>query len=502
MHEGKNPILELHGISKHFPGVQALDDVSLTLYPGEVHAVVGENGAGKSTLMKILSGVYSADQGEVLCNGVHVDIHSPRNAMDLGIATIYQEFNLVPVLTVAENIYLGRESGGALPGMLNRKVLSAQAREVLKRLQIKLDVTAVVEHLSVAEQQIIEIAKALVANSKVLIMDEPTAALSDREVEALFKVIRSLREQGTGILYVSHRLDEITQIADRITILRDGQLIATRPVSEVSTAEIVRMMIGRPMDQQYPAEAHSRGEPVLEIRGLTRDGAFWDINLTLYRGEIVGIAGLVGAGRTELARALFGAAPASSGVIRVQGEQVNLRHPRHAIRKGIALVPEDRKLDGLILSRSVRDNIALASLGRLFKSLYVRDKVINTVAGKYVSQLDIATPSLSQETLYLSGGNQQKVVLAKWLLSQSEIVIFDEPTRGIDVGAKVEIYILMNQLAREGKAILMISSELPEILGMSDRVLVMRDGSMVAEFTRAEATEDKVMAVATGVKEL
>jgi ribose transport system ATP-binding protein len=502
MEQTDRPILELKNISKHFPGVQALDDVSLSLCPSEVHAVVGENGAGKSTLMKILSGVYSADQGEIIFNGAPVTIHSPRSALNLGIATIYQEFNLVPVLSVAENIYLGQEEGGLLPGVINRNALFDKAQEVLDRLEVGLDVRALVENLSVADQQIVEIAKALAANSSVLIMDEPTAALSDREVESLFRVIRNLREHGTGILYVSHRLEEISLIADRITVLRDGHLIATRPVSEVNTAEIVRMMIGRPMDQQYPTEEHTPGEPLLELKGLTREGTFWDVDLTLYRGEIVGIAGLIGAGRTELARAIFGATPATGGTVLINGEQVKVRHPRHAIRRGVALVPEDRKLQGLVLSRPVKDNIVLASLKRLFKSPMVRSGVVNSIADEYIKQLDIATPSLNQETLFLSGGNQQKVVLAKWLLSESEVVIFDEPTRGIDVGAKVEIYRLMNSLAREGKAVLMISSELPEILGMSDRVLAMRDGRIVAEFPRSEATEDKVMAVATGVMEL
>jgi ribose transport system ATP-binding protein len=496
------PILELRGISKRFPGVQALEDVSLVLHAGEVHAVVGENGAGKSTLMKILSGVHVADQGDILLDRKPVSIYSPRDAIHLGISTIYQEFTLVPILSIAENIFLGQETGGSLLGLMNRRALYRRAEEILERLQVNLKVQTLVEDLSVAEQQIVEIAKALAHDSRVLIMDEPTAALSEHEVEALFQIIRSLREQGTGILYVSHRLEEITQIADRITVLRDGRLVDTRPVSEISTVDIVRMMIGRPVEQQYPGEKHSQGAPVLELRGLTREGAFWDINLTLHRGEIVGIAGLVGAGRTELVRVIFGAEPSTSGDMLVAGRRVNIRLPKQAIDAGIALVPEDRKLQGLVLSRSVKDNIVLASLRRLFKTPMVENKTMANLADSYVKKLNIMTPSLDQEVLYLSGGNQQKVVVAKWLLSQSEVVIFDEPTRGIDVGAKVEIYRLMDQLAGEGKAVLMISSELPEILGMSDRVLVMRDGRLVAEFQRDEATEDKIIAIATGVMEL
>lgn len=495
----EHPILKLDGIKKRFPGVQALDNVSLTLFPGEVHAVVGENGAGKSTLMKILSGIYLADQGEVIINSQPVNISNPREAMDLGITTIYQDFNLVPVLSIAENIFLGNEKNGRLPGLINRNVLYKRAEEILSRLKVDLNARTLVYKLSVAKQQIVEIAKALVYDSKVLIMDEPTASLSKREVESLFDIIRSLKEHGTGILYVSHRLEEVSQIADRVTVLRDGVLVGTRPVSNIDTTEIVQMMIGRSIDQQYPYERHKPGEPILELKDLTKKDVFYDINLTLHRGEIVGLAGLVGAGRTNLVRAIFGAENPTSGEMLVGGRVVEVRSPKDAIDQGIALVPEDRKQHGLVLSRSVRDNVTLASLNRIFKSQFVSNTSLDRMTDHYVKQLDITTPSLEQEVMYLSGGNQQKVVLAKWLLSESEIVIFDEPTRGIDVGAKVEIYNIMNQLAQGNKAVLMISSELPEILGMSDRVLVMRDGRIVAEYQHEEATEDKIIAVGTGI---
>jgi ribose transport system ATP-binding protein len=486
------------GISKRYPGVVALDGVSLEVRPGEVHALVGENGAGKSTMMKILAGAERADTGEIEINGEAVQIQSPQDAMDRGVNIIYQEFNLVPHLSAAENIYLGREPAAAIPGFINFRKLYGDAQAVMDSLGVQVDVRAEVGRLSVAQQQMVEIAKATSRNSVIIAMDEPSATLTDHELRNLFELIRGLRSRGVGIIYISHRMEEIFGICDRVTVFRDGRYVTTLNVAETNRDEIVRLMVGRELKESIPKRPAPIGEPLLEVRGLTRKGVFEDISFTVRRGEILGIGGLVGAGRTEVARAIFGADPLDAGEIKISGKVVRPRSPREAIRLGIGLVPEDRKSQGLVLSMVVRENTTLANLDALTMLGFVNQAREREVATNYVRDLRVRTPGIEQEVRNLSGGNQQKVVLAKWLFTQSELLIFDEPTRGIDVGSKVEIYELMNELAAAGKAMIMISSELPELLGMSDRVLVMHEGRLAGELSRADATQEQIMRLATG----
>ncbi len=494
-----SPLLEMQDICKRFPGVQALDHVSFDLYPGEIHALVGENGAGKSTLMKILSGVYQPDSGKIKFDQALVNLTSPHQAQNLGISTIYQEFNLVSNLSVAENICLGDEPTLAGPLVVNWKAMRQRARAALALLQADLDMDKPVEELSVAQQQIVEIAKALEKQARLVIMDEPTATLTGSETSTLFEVIHSLQQTGVAVIYISHRLEEITEIADRVTVLRDGHVMDTRAMEQVTLPEIVRLMIGREMDQQFPSPTRSRGSPVLSVQNLSRRNVLDNINLEVHSGEIVGLAGLVGSGRTELAQVIFGIDSADEGTVEVDGQPLRKASPNQAIRLGIGLAPEDRKNSGLIVNLSVSRNITLASLDELFLSPLIFHRREKLVAEKYVDDLRIATPNVDRETLALSGGSQQKVVLSKWLLRNSKTLILDEPTRGIDVGAKLEIYRLMDELASQGVAILMISSDLPEILGMSDRILVMHEGRIVGELSHEEATEEKVMMLATGV---
>jgi len=493
------PLLEMQDISKRFPGVQALDQVSFDLYPGEVHALVGENGAGKSTLMKILSGVYQPDSGTIIFDQAPVNLTSPHQAQRLGISTIYQEFNLVSTLSVAENICLGDEPNMVGPLLVNWGAMRQRARLALTLLRADFDVDTLVEELSMAQQQIVEIAKALERKARLVIMDEPTAALTGAETDTLFDVIRSLRQRGLGVIYISHRLEEITEIADRVTVLRDGHVVGTKALDEVTLPTIVRMMIGRDIDQQFPVPARKRGKPALSVRNLSRRGVLDNVSFDVYSGEIVGLAGLVGSGRTDLAQAIFGVQRADEGTIEVDGQPLSKASPVQAIRLGIGLAPEDRKNGGLVLSLPVSENITLASLDKLFSSPLIIHRREKLIAEKYVEELRIATPDVGRETLTLSGGSQQKVVLSKWLLRDAKMLILDEPTRGIDVGAKLEIYRLMDELATRGVAILMISSDLPEILGMSDRILVMHEGKIVGELDRNAATEEKVMMFATGV---
>jgi len=492
------PLLEMRAISKRYPGVVALEDVSFEVLPGEVHALCGENGAGKSTLMKTLAGAELRDTGEILIQGKPVDIHTPQGAMALGINIIYQEFNLVPHLSAAENIYLGREPGAAIPGFINFKKLYADAQAVMDSLGVTVDVRTEVSRLSVAQQQMVEIAKATSRNSLIIAMDEPSATLTDHELRNLFDLIRTLKSQGVGIVYISHRMEEIFDICDRVTVLRDGHYIGTKQVAETNRDEIIRMMVGRELKESIPKRPAEKGDVLLEVRGLTRKGVFEDIGFTVRRGEIVGIGGLVGAGRTEVARAIFGADPIDAGEIRLNGKTVRPRSPREAIELGIGLVPEDRKTLGLVLNMAVRENTTLANLDLLTMLGFVSQKKEREVAEKYRQDLRIRTPTIEQEVRNLSGGNQQKVVLAKWLFTNSQLLIFDEPTRGIDVGAKIEIYELMNELAAKGAAMIMITSELPELLGMSDRILVMHEGRIRGELSREDATQEKVMQLATG----
>ncbi|HEY3281005.1 MAG TPA: sugar ABC transporter ATP-binding protein [Armatimonadota bacterium] len=491
-------ILQMTGISKSYPGVQALTGVHLEVRKGEVHALVGENGAGKSTLMKILAGAEKRDSGEVLLDGQPLPDISPQKALSLGIGIIYQEFNLVPYLSAAENIFLGREPKGAIPGFIDFKTMYSEAQRIMDDLGANLDVRRQVAGLSVAQQQMVEIAKATSQNAKVIAMDEPSATLTDHEMESLFRLIRRLRDQGVGIVYISHRLEEVFEVCDRVTVMRDGQWVGTTDVKDLDKEAIIRMMVGRELTEVIPKVPAPLGEPALEVHHLERKGVLHDISFSVRKGEVLGIAGLVGAGRTELARALFGADPIDGGEILLEGKKVRISSPQSAIKQGLGLVTEDRKQLGLVLQMVVRENVTLANLSELSSFGFVNRGREKVVAQGFVQSLGIRTPTVEQQVRNLSGGNQQKVVLAKWLFTRSKVLIFDEPTRGIDVGAKVEIYQLMNELAAKGVAIIMISSELPEVLGMSDRILVMHQGSLAGELSRAEASQERIMHLATG----
>jgi len=486
----------MQGITKDFPGVRALDGVTFEVRAGEVHALVGENGAGKSTLMKILSGALPRDGGQVLLDGQPVEITSPHRAQELGISMIYQDFNLVPYLSVGENILLGREprKHGFI---VDWRALRSQSQAVLDRLHVSLDVAAPVRALSVAQRQMVEIARAISARAKILIMDEPSSTLTDHELRRLFELVRSLRDAGAGVIYISHRLEEVFEIADRITVLRDGKSIGTHSLADVDRDEVIRMMVGREITEKIPKQAAPIGGEVLRVEGLWGSGVR-DIGFSLRAGEILGLTGLVGAGRTEVARLIFGADAADSGAIYLSGKPAVIRSPRDAISLGMGFVTEDRQGQGLVLAMNVRENVTLANMDLLAVYGFVRKQAERNSANQAIGSLRIRTPSAEQLVRNLSGGNQQKVVLARWVLTESKVLIFDEPTRGIDVGAKVEIYQLMNELAARGAGILMISSELPEVLGMSDRILVMHAGRIVAELSRGEATQERIMFHATG----
>ena len=492
----KTPLLLMQGITKDFPGVRALEEVTLEVMPGEVLALVGENGAGKSTLMKILSGALPLEAGEIFLAGQPVQIGSPQRAQELGISMIYQEFNLVPYLGVAENIYLGREPLRARC-FVDWRRLYADAARVLDRLGVQIGLGEPVGHLSVAQQQLVEIAKALSANAQLIVMDEPSATLTEHELMRLFTLIRGLRDEGVSIIYISHRLEEVFEIADRVSVLRDGRLIGTRPVSELTRGDIIHMMVGRELARDKPRQRPEIGEEVLRVKGLG-GGPVHGVSLCVHRGEIVALTGLVGSGRTEVARLIFGADPRRAGEILVAGQPVDIRSPRAAIRHGLGFVTEDRKAQGLVLALTVRENVTLANLDLLTAWGFIKRQLEREQVASSIDSLHIRTPSMEQLVHNLSGGNQQKVVLAKWLFTQSRVLLFDEPTRGIDVGAKAEIYQLMNALTRDGVGILMITSELPEALGMSDRILVMHEGRLVAELAGEQATQEQIMRFATG----
>jgi ribose transport system ATP-binding protein len=503
----KKPLLQAKHVSKSFPGVHALQDVDLEVYPGEITALVGENGAGKSTLMKILSGAYRMDSGTISINGKTVAPTNTRHAQELGISIIYQEFNLTPQQNVATNIFLGREpSLGRFMGafsIVNRVRMHREARELLDRVGTTITTTALIRNLSVAEQQMVEIAKSLSLDAKIIIMDEPTSALGDDEVEVLFRIMRNLKEQNLGIVFISHRLDEVFEIADRIVILRDGELVGNMPVEEATRDKVISKMVGRSVDKIFRQKTTEPGDVVLEVRNLACRDTLYDINFTLRQGEILGIAGLVGAGRTELARAIFGADPIDSGEVVINGQRARIGSPADAMRAGLALVPENRKEQGLVLLQSVERNIVLAGLDLLsVLRIFVHKRKARQLVEDYVDRLNIRTPDLLQRTQFLSGGNQQKTVLAKWLAVSPKVLILDEPTRGIDVGAKAEVHSLISQLAELGMSIIMISSELPEILQMSDRILVMHEGHAVAILDRDEATQEIIMSYASGSQEL
>ena len=490
-------LIQMEHIHKYFPGVHALNDVHLSVNAGEVHALIGENGAGKSTLMKVLNGIYKKDGGRILYKGKEVELDGPESAQALGIGMIHQELNLMPHLTVAQNIFIGKEPM-RLGLFIDAAKANAEAQKLLDSLNIRIDATALVGSLSVAKQQLVEIAKALSYDSELLVMDEPTAALTESEIVELFKFIRQLKAKGHGIIYISHRLEELWEISDRVTVMRDGQYVDTVNTADVTKEDIINMMVGRVIyeDPKQKSNVPPDAPVVLEARHLVAKNVK-DVSFTLHKGEILGFAGLMGAGRTETVRALFGADPLESGEVYLHGKKVEIRSPSDAVKHGIGYLSEDRKAFGLATGLSVRENTVMAYLEKFTRGLFVNDRQVDKTTSQYVDQIGIKTPSNRQLIKNLSGGNQQKVVIAKWLVRDCQVLIFDEPTRGIDVGAKSEIYKLMNQLAAQGKSIIMISSELPELLRMRDRILVMSEGRAAGELDISEATQTAIMHYAT-----
>ncbi len=491
------PLLQMKGIYKHYPGVVALADVNFELNAGEVHCLLGENGAGKSTLMKILSGAVKKDAGSILIEREEIEFNSPADAQKYGISMIYQEFKLVPELSVAENILLGNEPTRGKSPLVDHKKMHQDAREILAQLGEEIPTIARISSLSMAQRQIVEIARVLSRQVKILAMDEPSTSLSQNELKRLFAVIRRLRTEGIGIIYISHRLEEVFEIGDRLTVLRDGKFIHSCPVSETDRRNLIRWMVGRELEQEFPRIEPDRGEEVLRVEGLS-SGILKDINLSVYRGEILGLAGLVGAGRSELARVIFGADPKDKGRIFLEGEEISARTPREAIDLGIGLLTEDRNKYGLIMQMNVRENISLSNLRQVTGRFFINQAEENSVAEKFKQALRIRTPSINQKVENLSGGNRQKVVLARWLFTKSKVLIFDEPTAGIDVGVKLEIYNLINQLVKEGIGIVVISSDLPELLGICHRLAVMWEGHITGILSGQEATQERVMTLAIG----
>ncbi|WP_018430402.1 sugar ABC transporter ATP-binding protein [Hoeflea sp. 108] len=491
-------LVAMKDIEKSFPGVRALHNAQLDLRPGEVHALMGENGAGKSTMMKILAGIYRRDGGEILLDGKPVEINSPRQAQDLGIGIIHQELNLMPHLTAAQNIFIGREPRKVGGLLLDEARLNADAAEIFASMHLKLDPRTPVGGLTIARQQMVEIAKALSYRSRVLIMDEPTAALNDAEINELFAIIARLKAEGVGIVYISHKMDELKRIADRVTVMRDGEYIGTVPAAETPVEKIIAMMVGRALSDERPVVPdHSNSEVVLEVRNISRGSEIRDVSFSVRKGEILGFAGLMGAGRTEVARAIFGADRRDHGDVFMHGKKIDIRKPEDAVRAGIGYLSEDRKHFGLATGMDVRNNVVLASLSRFAgPGGLLREAAMQQAAVRYIDQLAIKTPSDRQEVRLLSGGNQQKIVIAKWLLRDCEVLIFDEPTRGIDVGAKNEIYKLLNALAQQGRAIIVISSELPEVLRLSHRIAVMCEGRLTG-ILPSGASQEEIMHLAT-----
>lgn len=489
-------MLELKHVSKSFPGVQALRDVSLSLQRGEILALMGENGAGKSTLIRMLGGAHQPDAGTIRIDGHDVRMATPLEAMKAGVGVIYQELSLIPALSVCDNMFLGRDQGRF---WIARSDERRRAAEIFRRMGVEIPLEVPVGQLSIAQQQLIEIARVLVHDVRILVMDEPSAALTPQEVERLFVLMRELKAQGLGIIYISHRLEEVFEIADKVTVLRDGQHIADCRIAELNRSRLIELMVGRVLEQEFHRTRMSPGKISLDVQGLARGKAVQNVSFTIRRGEIVGLTGLVGAGRTETARLIFGADRADNGRISVDGHEVNVRSPRDAIRAGICLLTEDRKTQGIIPARSVRENFSLASLRVLQRFGFVKEKLERTALGTYVDRLNIRIPNQEQLARNLSGGNQQKVLLARWLYRNTQVFLFDEPTRGIDIGAKQEIYHLMAELADQGKAILLISSELPEVLSLSDRILVMRHGRIAGEIENGPSvTQEQVMELAAG----
>ncbi|GHV74747.1 monosaccharide-transporting ATPase [Spirochaetia bacterium] len=486
-------ILKIDHVSISFPGVKALDDVNFSVERGTVHGLVGENGAGKSSLIKILAGIYKADSGNIILNGQPVHFKTPHEAQLAGISVVHQEFKLSEPLTVTENIFLGRLLYKRR--LVDWKGMRKKAREMLDELGISIDVDDIVSNLSVAKKQIVEICKAININASLLIMDEPSATLTVKEQEIMFNIIRKLNKNGMTVIYISHRLEEVFDLTANVTVLRDGKHVETLPTASVDRKKLISLMVGRELVNEYPKEKAGVGETLLEVRGLNRRGVLEDINFHVRRGEILGFAGLVGSGRTETARAVLGIDRIDSGKITLKGQDVTHSTFKQSIKNGLGLVPEDRKLQGLVQILMVKENISMVNMGRIIKAGIVRPSLEDKYSREYVEKLRIATPSLETQAQYLSGGNQQKVVIAKWLMQNSDIIFMDEPTRGVDVGAKVEIYMLMNEMIKQGKAVVMISSELPEVLGMSDRIMVMHEGKIVGELNREEATQESIMSL-------
>ena len=495
-------VLELKNIYKSFPGVKILEDVTLQVRPGEVHALMGENGAGKSTLMKILMGIYKADQGSIFLEGKETAMHGPKDAMSKGISMIHQELNTVLDMEVAENVFVGREL--LKKGMEKLKIVDiARMREetgrYFREMNIDIDPRAKMRTLSVAEMQLVEIVKAISLNSKIIVMDEPTSAITEKEAAVLFTQIERLKKQGVAIIYISHKMDEIFRISDTITVLRDGQWIGTKPAKELDNDMLIKMMVGRELTDIYPKDPVEIGDVILEVKNLSRGKKVQDASFSLRKGEVLGIAGLVGAGRSELVETIFGLYPKTGGQIFLHGKEVHIKNSADAIKNKMALITEDRKQTGLNLIVSVKENIASVSIGKLSNHGIVNDKKINEVSEKYIKELKIKTPDGNAIVGNLSGGNQQKVVLAKWLLDEPDIIIFDEPTRGIDIGAKRDIYLLINNLAKEGKAVIVISSEMAEVMGICDRILVMAEGRINGEVQREEFSQEVIMGYASNI---
>ncbi|UCC52271.1 MAG: sugar ABC transporter ATP-binding protein [Anaerolineaceae bacterium] len=494
----ENILLQMESISKSFPGVQALENVTFDVQPGEIHALVGENGAGKSTLMKALTGAQPAEEGQITWQGQQVEINTPSDAQNLGISMIHQELSLLPYRTVGQNIYLGREPKWHIPGAIDWNTLYAQSDALLQRLNLDVDSRSEVQFLSIAQQQMVEVAKALSLDATLIAMDEPTSSLTERETEVLFDVMRALKDQGVAIIFISHRLEEVFEISDRVTVLRDGRHIATEPTADLTHNQVVTLMVGRELEDMYHYSKTEQRDEILEAQNLSDGKDLKDASLALHGGEILGIAGLIGAGRTALAETLFGIRHNTEGRVLLAGENVRIRSPKQAIKQGMGFVPEDRKLQGLFLNMAVRENVTMSSMDLVTNLGFVNFTKAKSIADEFVEKLDIRTPSVTQNVRNLSGGNQQKVIIARWLTLKPRVLMLDEPTRGVDVGAKAEIHALMRDLARQGVAVLMISSDLPEVLGVSDRILVMHEGRVTGEFDRDEATQDIIMHAATG----
>lgn len=489
--------IEMRGIDKSFGSNQVLKQAGFTLESGEVHALMGENGAGKSTLMKILTGVYTKDAGTVLVDGKEVNYKNPQEAEKAGIVFIYQELNVMFDLTVEENLFMGKEIHGKF-GICDKKAMQKKAQEALNILGVNISPKTVMAELSVGQQQMVEICKALMADAKVIIMDEPTAALTQSETVALFKVIESLRKKGVSMVYISHRMEEIFELCDRITVLRDGSYIGVKNIPETNMNEIVKMMIGREIGERYPSRNVKIGKEVLKVKELTRKGTFHDVNFSVRAGEVLGVSGLMGAGRTEIMQAIFGNLSYESGTIEIDGKEVKISNPRQAMEHGIGFITEDRKTEDLMLDKSIRENISLCNLRRISKSSVISREAEKNMVAEAIKDLHIKCFGSYHECNNLSGGNQQKVVLAKWILTNPKILILDEPTRGVDIGAKKEIYSIINKLAAQGVAIIMVSSELPEVLGMSDNIMVVREGEVRGIISYEEANQERVMTLATG----